>query len=235
MLSRTFLTAHPTPRLSDDDRDRLEAAIARTVEFDARQIIVRENEPLTQCTLLLAGIAYRYKDTDEGKRQILALHYPGDFVDLHSYPLKRLEHTVCTLTAARMAIIPHEAVRQLTQASTTLTELLWKSTLVDAAMNREWLTSVGARSGIARIAHLFCETYVRLRTIGATRGWTFDFPLTQIDLGDATGLTSVHTNRMLRKLREIGVLTFRNGTVSIGDWMQLCEIADFDDSYLFLH
>ncbi|WP_157219712.1 Crp/Fnr family transcriptional regulator [Flavisphingomonas formosensis] len=234
MLSRIFLTAHPTPRLSDEECAQLEAAIARTVNFDARSIIVRENQPLTNCTLLLAGIAYRYKDTEEGKRQILALHYPGDFVDLHSYPLKRLEHTVGALTAVQMAVVPHDAICRLTETSSRLTELLWKSTLVDAAMNREWLTSVGARAGVARVAHLFCEAYVRLRMIGGTRGWTFDFPLTQLDLGEATGLTSVHANRMLRRLREPGILTFRNGVASIGDWQKLCEIAEFDDNYLFL-
>jgi len=235
MLSSIFLTAHPTPRLSDEESAQLEATIARTVDFDPRAVIVRENQPLTQCTLLISGVAYRYKDTQEGKRQILALHYPGDFVDLHSYPLKRLEHTVGALTAVRMAAVPHEAIRELTKTSATLTELLWKSTLVDAAMNREWLTSVGARSGVARIAHLFCESYIRLRTIGATRGWTFDFPLTQLDLGEATGLTAVHANRMLRRLRESGALTFRYGVATIGDWPKLCEIAEFDDSYLFLN
>jgi CRP-like cAMP-binding protein len=234
MYIRNFLKTHQTPKLSEAEAASLEAAVGRTAEFRAKQIIVRQQVPLSQCTLLLEGFVERYKDTPEGRRQILAIHVPGDFVDLHSYPLKRLEHSVAALTAVKVALFPHPAIRALTEQSATLTELLWRSTLIDAAINREWIVSIGARSASVRLAHLFCEMYTRLERVGLTDGLRFAFPLTQIDLADATGLTPVHANRMLRQLREQGLVEFRAGTAAILDWPGLRSFAEFDPGYLFL-
>jgi len=234
MYIRDFLKTHRTPKLEDVEAASLEAAVGRTMEFRPKQIIVRQQVPLSQCTLLLEGFVERYKDTPEGRRQILAIHVPGDFVDLHSYPLKRLEHSVAALTGAKVALFPHAAIRALTEQSATLTELLWRSTLVDAAINREWIVSIGARSAAVRLAHLFCEMYVRLDRVGLTDGLRFAFPVTQIDLADATGLTPVHANRMLRQLRERGLIEFRSGVATILDWPGLTRFAEFDQGYLFL-
>jgi CRP-like cAMP-binding protein len=234
MLTGLFLKTHRTPTLGADDRAAFEAAFGPVRRYAARQTIVKQDVPLSQCTLLLDGIIQRFKDTEDGKRQILALHVPGDFVDLHSYPLKRLEHTVGTLTDVTVATVPHPTVRALTERSADLTELLWRSTLIDAAINREWLVSVGCRSGLTRVAHLFCEMFVRLDRIGHARGLTYDLPLTQMDVGDATGLTAVHSNRMLRALRQRGLMEFKGGRVTIHDWDALAEVAEFDPAYLFL-
>ncbi|WP_404368373.1 Crp/Fnr family transcriptional regulator [Sphingomonas sp. MMS24-J45] len=234
MYTSLFLKTHRTPMLSTEEAAALEAAVARTATFSARQIMVRQQVPLTQCTLLMEGFVERYRDTPEGRRQILAIHVPGDFVDLHSYPLKRLEHSVAALTDVKVALFPHPAIRALTAQSPTLTELLWRSTLIDAAINREWIVSVGARSAVVRLAHLFCEMYVRLSRIGMADGHVFALPLTQVDLSDATGLTAVHANRMLRQLREQGLVAFRQGEVEILDWDGLRRFADFDPGYLFL-
>lgn len=233
MVTRLFLQTHRRPILSPEDATALEAAAAQTKEFAARRIIVREQAPLTECTLLLSGFIERYKDTSEGRRQILAIHIPGDFVDLHSYPLKRLEHSVAALTDVTIATFPHAEIRKLTERSATLTELLWRSTLIDAAINREWIVSVGARGAAVRLAHLFCEMFTRLERVGLTREYEFDFPVTQIDLADATGLTTVHTNRMLRQLRENGLVEFRQGLVRILDWPGLKHFAGFNTGYLF--
>ncbi|WP_225883364.1 Crp/Fnr family transcriptional regulator [Sphingomonas aliaeris] len=231
---RLFLQTHRKPVLSDDDIASLEAAAGKTVDYAAKRVIVRENVPLTQCTLLMSGFVERFKDTPDGRRQILAIHVPGDFVDLHSYPLKRLEHSVAALTPVTVVNFPHADIRALTAKSATLTELLWRSTLIDAAINREWIVSVGARGASVRLAHLMCEMFVRLERIGLTRGEEFDFPVTQIDLADATGLTAVHANRMLRQLRERGLVEFRQGLVKILDWPALKDFAGFDPRYLFL-
>lgn len=233
MYTSLFLKTHRTPVIDGEEAVALESAVARTATFTAKQIMVRQQVPLTQCTLLLEGFVERYRDTPEGRRQILAIHIPGDFVDLHSYPLKRLEHSVAALTDVKVAMFPHTAVRALTAQSPTLTELLWRSTLIDAAINREWIVSVGARSAVVRLAHLFCEMYVRLERIGMVPDRTFALPLTQVDLADATGLTAVHANRMLRQLREQGLVAFRHGEVEILDWDGLRALADFDPAYLF--
>lgn len=233
MYTSLFLKTHRTPVLEAEEVTALESAVGRTATFAAKQIMVRQQTPLTQCTLLLEGFVERYRDTPEGRRQILAIHIPGDFVDLHSYPLKRLEHSVAALTDVKVALFPHPAIRALTAQSATLTELLWRSTLIDAAINREWIVSVGARSAVVRLAHLFCEMYVRLERIGLAPDRTFALPLTQVDLSDATGLTAVHANRMLRQLREQGLVAFRHGEVEILDWDALRAFADFDPAYLF--
>lgn len=235
MYTDLFLKTHRVPAITTDERAALEGAVARTTTYGAKQIIVRQQTPLTQCTLLLEGFVERYKDTPEGRRQILAIHIPGDFVDLHSYPLKRLEHSVAALTDVRVALFPHTEIRTLTQTSPTLTELLWRSTLVDAAINREWIVSIGARSAAIRLAHLFCEMYVRLARIGHADTPTFQLPITQVDLADATGLTAVHANRMLRQLRERGLVAFRQGEVEIFDWDALRRFAKFDPAYLFFN
>ncbi|MBR0553447.1 Crp/Fnr family transcriptional regulator [Stakelama marina] len=234
MITTDFLRTHRTPVLTADDRSILENAVGRTLKMSARQIIVREGVPLKQCTLLLDGFIHRFKDTSDGRRQILAFHVPGDFVDLHSYPLKHLEHSVAASTDVEIAIFPHEAIRDITAKSPTLTELLWKSTLVDAAINREWLVSVGARSAAVRIAHLLCELQLRLERIERADAGGFALPMTQIDLADAVGLTPVHTNRMLRELRERKLADFREQYVRVHDREGLCAFADFDPSYLYL-
>jgi CRP-like cAMP-binding protein len=233
MSFELFLKTHRTPAISVDERLMLEDSVERSMTFRSRQVIVRENVPLTQCTLVTEGFVYRFKDTKDGRRQILAIHLPGDFVDLHSYPLKRLEHSVMAITAVKVALVPHARVHALIERSATLAELLWRSTMIDAAVNREWMVSLGARSAAVRIAHLFCELYLRMQRAGLTNGNRFALPLTQVDLGDATGLTAVHTNRMLRRLRQAGLATFANGEVTILDWDGLKTFADFDASYLF--
>ncbi|MEO5865733.1 MAG: helix-turn-helix domain-containing protein, partial [Sphingomonas sp.] len=134
----------------------------------------------------------------------------------------------------KVAMVPHPAMRALTEKSATLTELLWRSTLIDAAINREWIVSVGARGAAARLAHLFCEMYMRLQRVGMTEGRRFAFPVTQTDLADATGLTAVHANRMLRQLREERLVEFRQGEVNILDWDQLRRFAEFEPGYLYL-
>ena len=234
MLIDVFLQIHRVPVLDADDRAAFENAAARTVDYAPRQSMVREQAPLTQCTLLLEGLVQRYKDTPEGRRQILAIHVPGDFVDLHSYPLKRLEHSVAALTAVKCATFPHSEIRALTERSPTLTELLWRSTLIDAAINREWILSIGARPAAVRLAHLLCEMLIRLERAGLARGLDYDLPITQIDLADATGLTAVHANRRLRQLRDRGLADFRQGVVPIHDWDALKRFAQFDPSYLFM-
>jgi len=229
-----FLKTHRTPVLDAADVAAIDASAARTTTFNTRQIFIRQHTPLSQCTLLLEGFVERFKDTPDGRRQILAIHVPGDFVDLHSYPLKRLEHSVAALTDIKVAIFPHAGIRELTARSATITELLWKSTMIDAAINREWIVSIGARGAAVRLAHLFCEMFVRLERAGMASGTKFDLPLTQVDLADATGLTAVHANRMLRQLREDGLVTFRQGVVDIVDWDRLRAFAEFDPTYLFL-
>lgn len=204
----------------------------RTVGTD--EVVVRADVDLTECNLLVEGFMCRYKDLANGGRQISELHVAGDFVDLHSFPLKRLDHNVLALVPSRIAIVPHERVRQVTEEHPHLARLLWLSTTLDAAIHREWVLSLGRRTAIARIAHLFCELHVRLGTVGLADEAGYDLPLTQQDLAECLGLTSVHLNRVLGALKAEAAVTFQRGRVRLHDIVRLRQIAAFTPDYLFV-
>jgi CRP-like cAMP-binding protein len=234
MLTELFLNLEVLDVLDERGRRTLEQTISHVTTFPARTTIARANTRLTDCKLLLEGYVCRCKDLASGQRQIVGLHIAGDFVDLHSFLLKKLDHDIVTLTPVRMASVPHAALERVTEADPKLTRLLWHSTLRDASVHREWILSIGQRSGIGRIAHLICEMYMRSRAAGLTDGASFPFPLTQIELGEACGMTSVHTNRMLQQLRREEAVAMSMRKVRILDWDRLVEIAEFDPSYLYL-
>jgi CRP-like cAMP-binding protein len=217
-----------------DEEEVLRASVAEIREHPAGSTIVRAGTTLSASTLLVEGIVCRYKDLADGQRQIMELHVAGDFVDLHGFLLKRLDHNIGTMTPVRIALFPHDALRGITETYPHLGRMLWFSTLLDAAIHREKILSIGRRSAIARIAHILCELMVRLRLVGLADETGYALPLTQADLADVTGLTSVHVNRMLKKLRDEKLLTFRGGRVSIGDWERLQRLAEFDSTYLHL-
>ncbi len=220
--------------LSAEEEQALADCIAGPESIPARKTVVRRGEPLHRSILLLEGLMCRYKDLRDGRRQITALHVPGDFLDLHGFTLKHLDHDVMALAPSRIAFARHEQLTHLTEAYPHLTRLLWFSTNLDAAMHREWELSLGQRTGAARAAHLFCEVYERLRIVGHARGTTFAFPLNQSELGECLGLTVVHTNRVLRELREAGLVDFARKAVVIHDLEKLRTFAEFDPSYLYL-
>ncbi|MFL6845460.1 MAG: Crp/Fnr family transcriptional regulator [Allosphingosinicella sp.] len=220
--------------ISEEEEEVLRASIGEIREHPVGRTIVRSGTTLSASTLLVEGLICRFKDLAEGQRQIMELHVAGDFVDLHGFLLKRIDHNIGALTPIRVALVPHDALRGITETHPHLGRMLWFSTLLDAAIHREKILSIGRRTAIARIAHIFCELMVRLRLIGLADEEGYDLPLIQADLGDATGLTSVHVNRMLKKLRDDGLLTFRGGRVTIDDWDGLQRVAEFNADYLHL-
>lgn len=217
-----------------EEEEVLRASVAEIREHPAGRTIIRSGTTLSASTLLVEGIVCRYKDLADGQRQIMELHVAGDFVDLHGFLLKRLDHNIGTMTPVQVAMVPHDALRGITETHPHLGRMLWFSTLLDAAIHREKILSIGRRSALARIAHMFCELMVRLRLVGLADETGYALPLTQADLADVTGLTSVHVNRMLKKLRDEKLLTFRGGRVAIDDWEGLQRLAEFDPTYLHL-
>jgi CRP-like cAMP-binding protein len=203
-------------------------------DYPADKTVIHEGEELDFSTLLLEGMMCRYKDLRDGGRQISAIHVPGDFLDLHSFTLKRLDHNVMAMTDCKVVLVPHERLKAMTEQQPHLTRLFWFSTNLDAAMHREWELSLGRRSAIARVAHLFCELMARLEVVGLVDGNGYELRLTQTELAECVGLTSVHVNRVLRQLRERGLVTFRNGRVTMLDRSALESIAEFRPAYLYL-
>lgn len=212
----------------------LEQAVARIRQVETDVELVAEGSKPTDSTLLLKGFVARYRMMAGGKRQILGIHVEGDFVDLHSFLLKRMDHGIFTMTPCTVASVPHTRLTEITERFPHLTRMLWLSTLIDAAIHREWIVGLGRRTAIAKLGHLICELFVRLSVVGATKGHSFQVPITQEELADCLGLSIVHLNRSLKELRAKGLLTWQATAVTIEDWPKLKELAEFDPSYLSL-
>jgi len=219
--------------LSEAERDALAQAIAEVRIYAPNDTLIRAGATAEYSTLLVSGLLGRAYYMSEGKRQIVAMHLPGDFVDLHSLLLKRLDHDVVALTDVRVALFPHAILRRLTETEPHLARMLWLLTVIDAAIHREWTGRLG-HSAAVRIAQLLCELQARMTVVGMATPEGFAIDLTQADLGDMTGLTPVHVNRTLRKLREANLAVVRDGYVSIPDLAHLRDFAGFDPTYLYM-
>lgn len=225
-------------RVRDDvsamEEDILRTIIEPPVLMPSRSVVVKEGVLLERSALLVQGMLGRCKDMRDGQRQITEVHVPGDFADLHSFTLKRLDQDVVALNDCWISWVPHIALRDITENQPHLGRLLWLSTNLDAAIHRAWTVSLGRRDAPARLAHLLCELQVRLSIVGMADEDGYVLPLTQIDLAECLGLTAVHVNRVLRQLRERGFATFRGGRVTIQDFKGLRRLAEFSTDYLFL-
>lgn len=233
MVLDKFLRGRRRDQLTADDLATLEEAAGGIQTLAARKMLVHKGDQVGLSTYLIDGFMCRYLDDRRGERQLIAIHIPGDFVDLHGYPLGRLDHDVAAITTCQIAQVSHSRLDEIVAQRPRLTKLLWFSTLLDAAMHREWIFRLGRLDAVKRLGHFFCETEARLRRIGLSDGNRFILPLTQMDLGEACGLTPVHVNRMLRELRERGLLHMQSSTVTILDRPSLYRMCEFDPGYLY--
>jgi CRP-like cAMP-binding protein len=220
--------------LSEDEERVLQDAFSGSLEIERERDIIRDGDRPTQCSLLMEGFVYRYKILADGKRQIIAFHFPGEIFDTQSFLLDTMDHSVAALTPATIGVIPHTVMREITEKFPRITRALWKETLVEAAIFRQWLVSAGRRSAHERLAHLICETYVRSRVIGMGSKLSIPWPFRQAELGDALGLTHIHINRTLQALRTAGLFRLAGGVLDILDWDRLADAGQFDPCYLQL-
>lgn len=220
-------------RLSDDDRDALNALYADPREMGPRRSIIREGDRPDHVHLMVEGWAARYKLLPDGARQITAFLIPGDFCDLHITILGEMDHGIATLTRSKVAFIPRAQIEMLTERP-SLAKAFWWSTLVDEAVLRSWIVNIGRRDAYGAVGHLICELYVRMKNIGLVDDRHFDLPLTQEEIGDALGLTSVHVNRVLQRLRSEDLISLRQGVLAIHDYRRLEEASGFNANYLHI-
>lgn len=200
----------------------------------AGRIVLRKGDQPGRSMLVLDGMLCRFRDFPNGGRQVTALHMAGDFVDLASFTLPVIDQDVLTLTRCRVAIAPHSAIKKVIDQNPDVTRVLWTLNNLDAAIFREWELSLGQRTAVERMAHLFCELHARLRVAGLADGDSFSLPLTQVDLSHCLGLSAVHTNRVLRELRERQLMHFARGRAMLDDLAGLRALAGFDPAYLHL-
>ena len=220
--------------LPDQDREAIASLPVQVRTLQADEDVVRDGDAPSASCLLLDGFMHRYKVLPDGKRQILAIHTPGDIPDLQSLLLRRQDHSLAASVPSTAAFIPHEALRALIRSRPTVADLFWRDTLVDAAIFRAWIESLGRCSALGHLAHLVCEVYTRLRAVGLTNGCSYGLPFTQTELGDALGLSTVHVNRTLQEMRGEGLIEFQHGRLTILDWTRLKAAAQFDPGYLHL-
>lgn len=218
--------------LDAEEKRALRATFFRIREGEIGEDLARQGARPPGCTMLLKGMLARYETLPDGARQILAIVLPGDIYDLHGFTISVMDHSVGALTPATVAVAPYEAVSALARAYPRLSTLLLRESVVEAAQLRAWIANCGRRSAYARIAHLFCELYVRMAAVGLAAPYACDLPLTQATLGDATGLSVVHVNRVLQQLRGDGYISLKSGRLVIHDWEALAAAAGFDPTYL---
>lgn len=222
-------------RFTSEERKTLEQLSGeRVVTYKAGEDVIRDGDHQDDCHLMLEGLAARYKILANGKRQIMAFLVPGDLCDAEIFILKQMDHGVAALTSSRVALIHSDKMKSMLRSTGSLGEALWWGTLTDLGVLRERIIDNGARSAHVRLAHLLYEMLIRYRMFGDAHDNSFDFPITQEELADATGMTPVHVNRMLQKLRNAGLIQLEHGRLAVLDPPGLKKLAMFDAEYLHL-
>ena len=234
MLERFFRKLDLRDPLHPEERTALKESMSPPRVYDSGQELVAQGSTPDESILLLRGLTARTHTLYDGQRQITALHLPGDFVDLHSFLLARMDHSVVALAACEVTTISHARLRTLTARFPHMTRLLWLTTLLDAAIHRQWIVGMGRRDSRGQCAHLICELYLRLEVVGLAVDHAFDLPLTQSELANSLGLSRATVNAALQDMRSEGLITWRGPELRIHDWVALVAAAEFDPTYLQL-
>ena len=232
MLESLYLNLGQHDALSEEEKALLAGAMSVEKYVAAGEDIVTEGTRPIHSTLIVDGLAARYKVLEDGGRQFTSLQVAGDFVDLHAFLLKTMDHGIIALSPCHVLAAEHGKLRTITEQAPHLTRLLWLDTLVDGAIHREWIVAMGRRSKISHLAHLICELFVRLQVVKKTRELSFHLPLSQSELADVLGLSVVHMNRVIGTLRRMNVINWTGHRIVILDWERLVAIAEFDPTYL---
>ena len=218
--------------LGSDDIAALARVTARGRQAPAKFDLIREGDRPGPVFVVLEGWACRYKILPSGLRQILAYLMPGDSCDLHIGLLAEMDHSIQTITPAAYVAIDRQEMDALLDQHPAIAKAIYIAQLVDEGTMRAWITSMGRRASIERVAHLMCELYIRARNIGLTSKSSFVLPLSQLLLADSLGMTPVHLNRVLKILREHKAFKLTRGSVELTDIEMLVQIAGFDENYL---
>ena len=222
-------------RLSQTDRVILDrAASERVRRFGPRVDITREGDRPKDVHLILSGWACRYKQLEDGRRQVVSFFLPGDLCDLNIFILREMDHSIGTITPVSIADLSRDFFDEMSAGHPRIVTAFWWESLVNAAVQREWTMNLGQRTALERMAHLLCEIFFRLRIAGLTREDSCDFPLTQADLADATGLSKVHVNRTLQELRSAGLIVLKGKMLVVPSLERLMNAGLFNANYLHM-
>lgn len=220
--------------LGSADKLALQSLPVHYASYQRQAVVIAEGTTSDTACLVVDGYVHRSKLLPNGNRQIFSLHMSGDIPDLHGLHLKTMDHSLVATSACKVAFIRHSAIRQLLDVSDSLTALLWRDSILDAAAFRAWMLMIGQAEAASRMAHLFCELYVRADAVGLVTDNSFPLPVSQSDLADMLGISTVHANRTLQDIRAAGLLNYERGVLTILRWSTLQELAQFDPRYLHL-
>jgi CRP-like cAMP-binding protein len=218
--------------LDDDAIAALVSATAKPRKIGTRRDLIREGDRPGPVFVMLEGWACRYKILPTGTRQVLAFLMPGDCCDLNIGLLAEMDHSIQTLTPSLVTTIGRAEMDRLMDDHRSIAKAMYIAQLVDEGIMRAWITSMGRRKSVERVAHLMCELYLRARNAGLATADHLELPLSQLVIADALGMTAVHLNRILKELRVLGSMALKRGSLTITDPGKLIEIAGFDENYL---
>lgn len=220
--------------LSQEDREAVLSIQGEVRTLKRHEDVVKAGEKPTASVLLLRGFLQRYVSRRDGSRQIHAFYIPSDAPSLESLQLDVMDNSLCAIVESSVGIVPHCELHELMRGRPHLLRLIWRSSLIQAAMFREWLMRNSQLPADAAMAHLFCEIFLRSKTAGLVEGDSCEMPVTQEMLADALGLTGVHVNRTLQTLRDTGIVDHKGGRLFVPNFRRLAAYADFDAAYLHL-
>lgn len=218
--------------LSGADLETLAHFHRRRRTFAEGHELIHEGQKNQSVYILAEGWACSFKMLPNGARQIVDCQVPGDFLGLRSVLLRTTDHSVQAATRIEASeVLITDILDGFATAPRLAAAVLWAASR-DEAMVVEHLVNLGRRSAEVRMAHFLLELGARLKLVGRGDQTGFDCPLTQYHLADTLGLSAVHVNRVLRQLREQGLMTFQKGRVSFDDFAGLKQLATFDTEYL---
>lgn len=220
--------------LTKAEQEAILALPGEEVCTPAHRDIVRPGHRMSSSCLVVDGLVGRFDQLANGHRQITALHIIGDFCDLHSLAVPETGWGIESLTDSVVRLVPHEALNALVEKSPAFAMAFWRDTVVDSSVLAKWNSALGRRSAKARLAHLLCEMGLRFEHAGLGEQDDFDFSITQAQLADVLGVTAVHLNRTMQALRQEELLVTSGSRFRLPDRKRLCQVAQFDPSYLLL-
>jgi CRP-like cAMP-binding protein len=216
------------------DRAALAGLDAEVRELRRLTDIFRAGEQPDSVVVVLSGLLYRYAIGPDGGRQIHSFYLPTEAPSLETLYIDYMDNNLGAVVHSTVGLISHDQLYRLIDQRPEIRKLLWRQTLVQAAIFREWLARNSNLPADASLAHLFCELFTRAQAAGLTNDHSCALPLTQELAASALGLTPVHTNRTLQALRETGAVDWRRGWLTVKDWPWLSAMARFDPHYLHL-
>ena len=231
-LTGDFLAGRLRRNLSLDDLNYIEELVEKVEDHEDGTRLLERGIRTDRSTILIDGYIFRTIETED-KRFITGVHVPGDFVDLHGFALKRLDHNIDAAGRIKVGCVSHDTLCRVMRDRPGVARAMWFATALDAAIHRKWIQTLEQLDAPRRIAHLYSELHTRLDLIGRNVTLAVRTPLTQFDLADMCGVTAVHANRAVGKLRELGIAEIRRGDLYTSDWGALKEYAQFDPDYLY--